>query len=50
MDNVKIVHSGMYLHIKQHLCDNLLKIEAIIRNARGKGIILAMDSNSRSSI
>ena len=47
MDNVKIVLGSMYLHINQHLGDNLLKIDAIIQHARGEGIILAMDSNSR---
>ena len=50
MDNVKIVLASMYLDINQHLGDNLLKIDAIIQHARGEGIILAMDSNSRSTI
>jgi len=50
MDNVKIVLGSTYLDINQHLGDNLLKIDAIIQHARGEGIILAMDNNSRSTI
>jgi len=50
MDNVKIVLASMYLDINQHLGDNLLKIDAIIQHARCERIILAMDSNSRSTI
>ena len=50
MDNIKIVLASMYLDINQHLGDNLLKIDAIIQHARGEGIILAMENNSRSTI
>jgi hypothetical protein len=39
----------MYLNINQHIADNLLKIEAIIKHTKREGIILAMDSNSRST-
>jgi len=40
----------MYLDINQHLSDNLLNIDDIIKQARGEGIIQAMDSNSTSTI
>jgi len=49
LDNARIVLANMYLDINQHIDDNLLKIEAIIQHAKGEGIILAMDSNSRST-
>ena len=39
----------MSLDINQHIKENLLKIEAIIQHAKGERIILAMDSNSRST-
>jgi len=45
MDDVKIFLASMYLDINQHLGDNLLKIDAIIKHAGGEGIILAMESN-----
>jgi hypothetical protein len=43
------VLASMYLDINQHIDDNLLKIEAIIQFSKGEGIILAIDSNSRST-
>ena len=39
----------MYLDINQYLHDNVIKFEAIIQHAEGAGILLAMDSNSRST-
>jgi hypothetical protein len=39
----------MYLDINQHLHDYMIKIEAIIQHAESAGILLAMDSNSRST-
>ena len=47
--NVKIILASMYLDRNQQLDDYLLKIEAIIQHAKGAGIRLAMDSNSRST-
>ena len=49
LDNAKIVPVSMYLDINQHLHDNMIKIEAIKQHAEGAGILLAMDSNSRST-
>ena len=49
LDNARIVLACMYLDINQHIDDNLLKIEAIIQFSKGEGIILAIDSNSRST-
>ena len=39
----------MYLDISQQIDVNLMKIEAIIQHAKGAGILIAMDSNSRST-
>ena len=50
LDNAKIVYVSMYLDINQHLHDNIINIEAIIQHAKGAGILLAMDSNSRSTM
>jgi len=50
LDNAKkIILASMYLDINQQLTDDTLKIEAILQHAKGAGIILAMDSNSRST-
>ena len=49
MDNAKIVLVSIYLDINHQLHDNMIKIEAIIQHAKGAGILLAMDSNSRST-
>jgi len=49
LDNVRIVIASIYMYKKQHTDDNSLKIEAIIQHAKGVGIIIAMDSNSRST-
>jgi len=39
----------MYLDISQQTDDDLLKIEEIIQQAEGAGILIAIDSNSRST-
>jgi hypothetical protein len=39
----------MYLDINQQIDIDLMKIEAIIQHAKGAGILLAVDSNSRST-
>ena len=49
LDNAKIVIASMYFDINQQIADDVLKIEAILQHAKGAGIILAMDSNSRST-
>jgi len=49
LDNAKIIIASMYFDINQQTADDMLKIEAILQHAKGAGIILAMDSNSRSA-
>jgi hypothetical protein len=49
IDNVKIILASMYLDISQQREIDLLKIEAIIQNAKGAGVLIAVDSNSRST-
>ena len=48
LNNAKIIASP-YFDINQQIADDMLKIEAILQNAKGAGIILAMDSKSRSN-
>jgi len=38
----------MYFDINRQIEDDLNKIEAIIQHAKGVGVLLAIDSNSRS--
>jgi ribonuclease HI len=45
----KTVIASMYLDINRRIEDDLNKIEAIIQHAIGAGVIIALDSNSRSS-
>ena len=49
LDNAKIIIASMYFDINRQIADDVLKIEAILQHAKGAGIILAMDSNSRST-
>jgi hypothetical protein len=49
IDNVKIILASMYFNISQQIGIDLLKIEAIIQHAKGVGVLMAMDSNSRST-
>jgi hypothetical protein len=46
---VKIILASMYFYISQQIEIDLLKIEAIIQHAKGAGVLIAMDSNSRST-
>jgi hypothetical protein len=39
----------MYFDITQQIGIDLLKIDAIIQHAKGAGVLIAMDSNSRST-
>jgi len=39
----------MYFDISQQIGIDLLKIEAIIQHAKRAGVLIAMDSNSRST-
>jgi hypothetical protein len=47
--NKKIIITSMYLDINRHIDIDMLKIEAIIQQANHAGILIAIDSNSRSS-
>jgi exonuclease III len=47
--NKKIIITSMYFDIKRQINIDLLKIEAIIQYANDAGVIIAMDSNSRST-
>jgi len=47
-DKGKIIIASMYFDINRHIEYDLNKIEAIIKHAKGAGILLAIDSNSRS--
>ena len=48
IENVKINLASMYLDINRQIDIDLMKIEAII-HAKGAGILIAMDRNSRST-
>ena len=48
-DNAKIIIARRYFDINEQIADYVLKIEAILQHAKGAGIILAMDSKSRST-
>ena len=48
-DKAKTVTASMYFDINRQILDDLNKIEAIINHAKGAGVLLAIDSNSRST-
>jgi len=49
IDNTRIIIASMYLDVNRLLDIDILKIEATIAHAKGAGIIIVMDSNSRST-
>jgi hypothetical protein len=49
IDNEKILIASMYLDIGQQIDNDLTKIDAIIQHAKGAGLLIAMDSNARST-
>jgi len=49
IDNVKTIVASMYFHISQQFEIDLQKIEAIILHAKGASVLIAMDSNSKST-
>jgi hypothetical protein len=49
IDNTRIIIVSMYLDINRQKDIDMLKMEAIIIHATGAGILIAMDSNSRST-
>jgi hypothetical protein len=46
--NLKFIATGNYLHSKNEITEDLHKIENIQRLAKGRGLLLAMDSNTSS--
>jgi ribonuclease HI len=48
-NKAKIIIASMYFDINRQIEDDLNKIEAILQHAKGAGVIIAMDSNSRST-
>jgi sugar/nucleoside kinase (ribokinase family) len=49
-DNKKAIIASMYFDINQNIDIDLRKIEAIIQHAHDAAILIAMDSNARSSL
>ena len=49
IDNTKTIIASMYLDITRQTDIDILKIEAIIAYAKGEAVIIAMDSNCRST-
>jgi hypothetical protein len=48
LGNVKNILASMYFDINQETEIDLLKIKAILLHAKGAGVLIAADSNSRS--
>jgi len=48
-NKVKIILGSMYFDLNQQIENDLNKIEAIIQHAKGAGVLLTMDSKSRST-
>jgi hypothetical protein len=49
IDKAKTIIASMYFDINRQIEGDLNKIEAIIHHAKGAGVLLAIDSNSRST-
>jgi len=49
IDNTRIIIASMYFDINRPIDIDMLKIEATVACAEGAGVIIAMDSNSRST-
>jgi len=47
-DKTKTIVASMYFDIQRQIEDDLNKVEAIIHHAKEAGVLLAIDSNSRS--
>jgi hypothetical protein len=48
--NLKVIATSIYLDIKKEITSELHKIENIQLLANGRGLLVAMDSNARSTI
>jgi len=49
VDNTRIIIAILYFDINRLLDTDMQKIEATLAHAKGAGVIIAMDSNSRST-
>jgi len=49
VDNTRIIIASLYFDINRPLDTDMQKIEATLAHAKGAGVIIAMDSNSRST-
>jgi len=49
-DKAKTIVASMYFDINRQIEDDLNKIDAIVQQAKGAGVLLAIDSNSRSKM
>jgi hypothetical protein len=49
IDKAKNIIASMYFYVNRQIEDDLNKVEAIIHHVTGAGVILSMDSNSRST-
>ena len=50
VDTARIIIASMYFDINQPMDIHMQKIQATLAHAKGAGIIIAMDSNSRSTM
>jgi hypothetical protein len=48
--NIRILAASMYFDITEEIDKKTAKVDKILQFGRGSGIIIAMDSNSRSTI
>jgi hypothetical protein len=48
--SLKIILASMYFDIGKQTEMDLMKIEAVIQHVKGAGVLIAMDSNSRSTL
>jgi hypothetical protein len=48
LGNVKIISASMYFDINREIEIDLLKIEAMLLHAKGAGVLIEADTNSRS--
>jgi len=49
VNGAKLILASIYLDIRQQIEMDLSKIEAVLQHANGAGVLLAIDSNSRST-
>jgi hypothetical protein len=47
--SLNIILARIYFDIRQQIKVDLTKVEAALQHAKGAGVLIAMDSNSRSA-